>query len=186
MLTEQQLEKNKNFFLKTNEKYGIMTESLLDFLGEDFYIAPASTSSHMVGAYPGGLLQHLIRACKYAINVNDVMPENLKQDVSTIVKCTFLSQIGKVFSYVMNSDEWSIKHGKMYDYRDDTVRLRIGERSVYYALTYGVSLCETEFQSIVNMDKDSEDKMSQYYSEPLTYILKYGFEIATMEEKNNG
>ena len=62
MLTTKKIEQNKTTFIETNEKYGIMTKELLDFLGEDLFIAPSTSSLNMTGSYPGGLLQITIRA----------------------------------------------------------------------------------------------------------------------------
>lgn len=184
MLTIPQLEHNKAKFLESNEKYGIMTKELLDFLGDDLFTAPASSALSMVGCYPGGLLNHTIRACKHAIKVNEILPESLKQPIATIVKTVFLSQIGKVFMFCPSTNEWQIKQGKMYEFCDDAIRLRVGERSIYYATKHGVNLTEEEFQAILNLDKDDEDKMAKYFSTSLTSIIKWGFELAIMEEKN--
>jgi len=184
MLTIQQLEHNKSKFIETNEKYGIMTKELLDFLGDDLYTAPASTRLTMSGCYPGGLLNYMIRACKYSIKVNELLPETLKRPVPVIVKTVFLAQIGKVFMYCLTENEYNKKQGQMYDFCDDSIRLRVGERSAYYAINYGVKLTEEEYQAILNLDKDDEDKMARYFSSPLTSIIKWGFELATLEEKH--
>jgi hypothetical protein len=114
--------------------------------------------------------------------VNEILPDDLKQPVATIVKVAFLCQIGKVFMFKMK--EGGAQGGKMYDFNDEIVRLHIGERSAWYATRYGVKLTEEEYQAIVNMDKDEDDKMAKYFSTTLTQIIKYGFELAIMEEKN--
>lgn len=183
-LTIQQLEHNKAKFLETNEKYNIMTKDLLDFLGDDFYTAPASTSLTMVGCYPGGLLNYIITACKYAIKINQILPESIRQPQPSIVKTTFLCQIGKVFMFCLSTDDKVIKQGKIYEFCDESVRLRVGERSIYYATKYGVALTEEEFQAILNLDKDNDDKMAKYFSSSLASIIKWGFELAILEEKN--
>ena len=184
MLSAAKLEFNKKKFLETNQKYNIFTKELEDFLGEDFYTSPASSTLNMYGCYPGGLLHVLMKACKFSIQINDLLPEGVKQDVNSVVKSTFLSQIGKVFLYCPNKNDWQIKTGKLYDYCDDIVNFRVGEKSLYYALKYGVVLSETEAQAILNIDKENEDKMAKYYSESLTQIIKIGFDLAIMEEKN--
>lgn len=180
MLTITQLEKNQKRFKETNEKYGIFTPELEGFLGDDFYTAPFSSSTNMTGCYPGGLLHFLIRACTYAIKVNDILPVRLKQPVDLIVRVTFLSQIGKTFMFKLKENSGG---SQPYDFNNDMVRLHVGERSVYYALTHGVKLTELEIQAILNIDKDT-DKMAKYFSEPLTQVIKHGYALATMEEKD--
>jgi hypothetical protein len=184
MLTIAQLENNRKVFKETNQKYNIFTKELEEFLGDGFYTSPASSSLNMIGCYPGGLLHHIIKACKYTVKLNDILPDNLKQPVVSIVKVVFLCQIGKVFMFRSNENEFSVKSGKMYDFNDDIVRLHIGERSAYYALKYGVNLTEDEYQAILNIDKENDDKMARYFSTILSQIIKNGFELAIMEEKN--
>jgi hypothetical protein len=182
MLTIEQLEKNKAKFTETNQKYNIFTKELEEFLGDGFYTSPMSSSLNMIGCYPGGLLHHIIKACRYTLKINEILPDDLKQSVASIVKVAFLCQIGKVFMFKLN--DRPVQNGKMYDFNDDIVRLHIGERSAYYAIKCGVQLDETEYQAILNIDKESDDKMAKYFSSILSQIIKNGFELAVMEEKN--
>jgi hypothetical protein len=185
MITVEQLESNKKKFLETNSKYKIFTKELENFLGDDFYTAPATTTIDMYGCYPGGLLNTSLKACKYAIKINELLPENMREEVPTILKCVFLSQIGKVFLFCPNQNEWQRKTlGKMYEFCNDLVSLRVGERSVHYATKNGVELNEEEFQTVLNTDKESDDKMVKYHSSNLSNVIKLGFELAILEEKN--
>ena len=185
MLNKEQIEKNKLKLIETSEKYGVLTPSLLEFLGDDFFIAPASTTLDMYGAYPGGLVEHIFTASKYAVKVNDILPKTLQQEVPSILKCTILSQIGKVFLFKPNESEWHRKNlGKMYEFNDGLVSMRVGERSSYYCSKYGVNLTEEEYQTIVNSDKGDDDLQSKYHSTPLAQIVKQGFELAIFEQKH--
>ena len=57
--------KNREKFDKTNGVYNIFTEELLKFLGEDFFTAPASNMKSMYNAFPGGLIDHILKVTKY-------------------------------------------------------------------------------------------------------------------------
>jgi hypothetical protein len=185
MLTIQQLESNKKKFQDTNVKYQIFTPELEEFLGNDFYTAPATTTIEMYGCYPGGLLNHCMKAAKYAVQTNDLLPTKMKVEVSSIIKCVFLSQIGKVFMFKPNENDWQRKTlGKMYEFSDLPVSMKAGERAIFYSTNYGVKLTEEEYQSVLNSDKDSDDKMSKYHSTTLSNVIKIGFELAILEEKN--
>ena len=72
----------------------------------------------------------------------------------------------------------------MYEFKDDMVSMRVGERSAYYALSYGVTLTEEEFQSIVNYDKPDDDKQARWHSSTLGIILRQANDLAIIEEKN--
>lgn len=185
MLNKEQIEKNKSKLLETSEKYGVLSSSLLEFLGENLFVAPASTSLDMYGAYPGGLLEHIFIASKYAVKINSILPENLQQKVPSILKCTILSQIGKTFLFKPNESEWHrTKLGKMYEFNDELISMRVGERSAFYCLQHEIKLSEIEYQTIVNSDKGDDDLQSKYHSTPLAQIVKQGFELAIFEQKN--
>lgn len=187
MLTVKQLETNKAKFLETNEKYNIFSKELLEFLGEDFYTCPATSKLDMYGCYPGGLLSHLMKVAKYSVKINEILPDNLKQPVTTIIRTVFLSQIGKVFLFCPNQNDWEVKNlGKIYDFCNTEISMKASERSLYYIFKYGAELDEHEFQAILNLDKDPSDKMAKYFSEPLTQIIRQGIDLAIMEEKSHG
>lgn len=185
MISKDRIEKNKNKFLEVNETYKIFTKELEDFLGDDFYHCPASPSLDLYGAYPGGLLDHLLKVCKYTLLINDILPEKIRLEKNKIVKTVFLSQIGKVFLFKLNDSEWHrVNLGKMYKYQTEGMAaMKVGERSAYYAMNYGCKLEEDEYQAIINADKDSDDKMAKWYSSILTQLMKQGFELALIEEK---
>jgi len=176
--------KNKEKFLETVETYEIFTKDLLDFLGEDIITAPASTMKSLHNAFPGGLIDHILKTTKYSIGINKTLPSSLQVDPRSLIKVCFLHQIGKTFLYKWCESEWHRKNqGKMYEYNEELISMKIGERSAFYALKYGVKLTEEEYQSIVNYDKTDDDKQAKWYSGTLCTILKQANELAIIEEK---
>ncbi len=185
MINATQIESNKKKFIETNLKYKLFTSELMDFLGDDFFIAPATTSLDMYGCYPGGLLNHCFKAAKYSIKINELLPDYMKQETSSILKCVFLSQIGKTFMFKFNDNEWQKKTlGKMYDFTENEVTMKVGERSLHYAMKHGVLLTEEEFQTIINSEKEPDDKLTKYRSSNLSNVIRMGFELSIIEEKN--
>ena len=178
--------KNKQTFLEKNELYGILNKELLDYLGEDLLTAPASTMTSLHNAFPGGLIDHVLKTTKYAIGINKLLPDSMSVDAQSIVKVCFLHQIGKTFLYKWCESEWHRNNqGKMYEFNEELISMKIGERSVYYAMKYGIKLSEEEYQAIVNYDKPEDDKQSKWYGSTLSTILKQANELAIIEEKNN-
>jgi len=184
MANEKEINKNKRIFQQTNEKYHVFTNKLIEFLGESYYTAPASTMLSLHNAYEGGLLDHSIRVAKFASMLNELLPEKLKCSKESVIKVSFLSEIGKVFLYKKCESDWHIKNqGKIYEFADNVTSMRIGERSVYYALSNEVILTEEETQAILNFEKPDDDHMAKWHSSPLSKILKTAIEFAIMEEK---
>jgi len=178
--------KNKQTFLEKNELYDILSKELLDYLGEDLLTAPASTMKSLHNAFPGGLIDHVLKTTKYAIGINKLLPNNISVDAQSIVKVCFLHQIGKTFLYKWCESEWHRNNqGKMYDFNEELISMKVGERSVYYAMKYGIKLSEEEYQSIVNYDKPEDDKQSKWYGSTLSTILKQANELAIIEEKES-
>ena len=178
--------KNKETFLEKNTLYGVLNKELLEFLGEDLMTAPASTMKSLHNAFPGGLVDHILKTTKYAIGINKLLPQDMSVDAHSIVKVCFLHQIGKTFLYKWCESEWHRNNqGKMYEFNEDMTSMKIGERSVYYAMKNGVSLTEEEYQAIVNYDKSDDDKQAKWYGSTLSTILKQANELAIIEEKNN-
>lgn len=181
---KEKILKNKEKFDKTNETYNILSENLLEFLGEDLYSAPASNLESMYNAFPGGLIDYILTVTKYGINLNDILPESQRVDKKSIIKVCFLHQLGKVKLYKFCESEWHRKNqGKMYDFNEDLVSMRVGERSAYYSLRYGVELSDEEYQSILNYDKTDDDKQSKWYGSTLSTILRLANELAIIECK---
>ena len=181
---KEKILKNKEKFNKTNETYNILSEKLLEFLGEDLYSAPASNMESMYNAFPGGLIDYILTVTKYGINLNDILPESQRVDKKSIMRVCFLHQLGKVKLYKFCESEWHRKNqGKMYDFNEDLVSMRVGERSAYYSLRYGVELSDEEYQSILNYDKTDDDKQSKWYGSTLSTILRLANELAIIECK---
>lgn len=184
MLTEEKILHNKERFLTTNTKFGIFTPELIEFLGTDFFVAPYSTSSDTPGSYPGGLVNICFSAAGHAFKINDQLPKDMKYDISKILKSIFISQIGKVFLFKINDNEWQAKNqGKIYKFNDELISLRFSDRSILYANNHGVHIEEDVYQAIVSQDK-TDDMMLQYHSEPLSYLVKMGFELSILIEKH--
>jgi hypothetical protein len=182
---KEKILKNKEKFNKTNETYNILSENLLEFLGEDLYSAPASNIESMYNAFPGGLIEYILIVAKYGINLNDMLPVSQRVDKKSIMRVCFLHQLGKVKLYKFCESEWHRKNqGKMYDFNEDLVSMRVGERSAYYSLRYGVDLSDEEYQSILNYDKTDDDKQSKWYGSTLSTILRLANELAIIECKN--
>ena len=72
----------------------------------------------------------------------------------------------------------------MYKFNENLIAMKIGERSVYYATQHGISFTETEYQAIMNFDKDLTDKQAMWFSEPMSIILRTANDLAMLDDKN--
>lgn len=183
-LTKDKITKNAKKYFDTGNKYGFMTDKLMEFLGADFIGAPASTRTSMHNAYEGGLIEHLLKVTKYAVSLKDIVPNGDSIELKSLIKVCCLHQIGKAKLYKAHTSDWHIRKGIMYDFNDELVSMRVGERSAYYAITNGVKFTEEEYQAIVNYDKDGDDKQAKWHTNTLGVILRQANELAILEAKS--
>jgi hypothetical protein len=182
-LTKEKIIKNTEKYFTTAKSKGFMPESLMTFLGEDFIKAPATTLTEYFNAFEGGLISHLLTVTKYAIGVNNSLPENERVDQDSLIKVCLLHQIGKAKMFVPETSEWHrTNQGKMYNFAKDNVSMRVGERSVFYALSHGVQLSDVEVAAILSHDK-TDDKMAEFHNTRLGYLLKIGNTLAILNEQ---
>jgi len=181
-LTQEQIKKNKAIFLKINAEHQIIPDSLVEFLGEGFFNAPASTATSLHNACMGGLVDDLLTVAKYANKINAILPPHLQQPAISVHRVSLLSGIGKTFIYTPNTNEYGVKNGKIYEFAPNTVAMRVGERSAYYAMQH-MKLTEEEYQALINYDKPDEDLQVKWFGSPLTTILKQAVELAVIDEK---
>jgi hypothetical protein len=182
MISPEKVKENASGYFERGLKYGYLTNELIDFLGTDIISAPSSTSSIFTNAFEGGLIDHMLKVTKYALVANDALPESKRVDKTSLIKVCCLHQIGKAKLFIATTEDWKVKKGIGYEFNNDLVAMRVGERSLYYALTNGVKLNEIEAQALLNYDK-YDDKQAANFSDTLTELLKVGNILATIVEK---
>ncbi len=189
MIPIEIIEKNKKSYYSAVKGYNICRMDFIDKMADmGLFDAPASTMLSLHNAFPGGLVDHLLRVASYAVKINETLPEGLKQTKESVIRVSLLHGIGKVGLYTPCKSEWHIKNqGKMYEFNENLTSMTVGERSVYYMMSNENAdmLNEFEYQAILNYDKDASDKMSEWHTSPLGVILKMAIKLAIMEEKSN-
>ncbi len=184
-LTQEKILANTKKYFDTATKLGFMNNELMTFLGESFIKAPASSMNDFHNAFEGGLIDHLLRVTKYAVLINKSLPDDEKVNETSLVKVCLLHQIGKAHLYVPCTSQWHReKQGKMYEFNSELTSMRVDERSVYYALSNGISLTEEEYSAIIFFSK-TDDKMSEYHNSMLGDLLKMGSTLAIKNEQKN-
>lgn len=182
-LEQDKIVANTKKYFETTTKLGCMNDELMTFLGEEFIKAPASTLTSLHNSFEGGLIEHLLKVTSYAVRINDSLPKDEQVDKNVLIKVCLLHQIGKAKLYTPCESKWHRENqGKMYEFNENLVSMRIGERSAYYAISHGVTLTEEEFSGIINFDK-VEDKMSVYHNSMIGDLLKMGSILAIKNEQ---
>ena len=182
-LEKEKIVENAKKYFDTATKLGFMNESLMTFLGQAFIAAPASNLEQFNNAFEGGLIAHLLNTAKYAVLINKSLPADEQVNQNSLVKVCLLHQIGKANLFIPCTSEWHRKNqGKMYEFNEDLTSMRVGERSIYYAVSHGITLTEDEYVAISNFDK-VDDKMAELHNSMVGDLLKMGSLLAIKNEK---
>jgi hypothetical protein len=185
VLEKDKIIANTKKYFDTANKNGFMTEELMKFLGEDFIKAPATNTKGQYNCFEGGLIEHLLRVAFYAVKFNNALPDNEKVDQTSLLKVCLLHQIGRARLFVPCDSEWHrTNQGKLYEYNDSIVSMRVSDRSIYYAMSHGITFTEEEYIAINNYDKP-EDKMAEFFNSTLGELLKMGNTFAIKHSKKN-
>ena len=131
-----------------NDNLGI----LLNTMGERLVICPASPKQGQVGAYPGGLIEHMLE-------VTNVMRKlcaslSLELDIDTILKVGLLHDIGKVgdlesdYFIEQDSDWHREKLGQLYKFNENLNKMSVSHRTLYLLQHFGVNLTKEEWLAI--------------------------------------
>jgi hypothetical protein len=180
VLEQDKIVANTKKYFATATKLGFMNDEFMSFLGEDFIKAPASTSTRYNNAFEGGLIDHLLNVTKYAVLINDSLPVDEQVDKNSLVKVCLLHQIGKAFLF--SPITWKSNTGVKYDFNEDTISMRVSERSINYIFKHGITLTDEEYAAILNFDK-VDDKMAEHHNTMLGDLLKMGSILAIKHEK---
>jgi hypothetical protein len=185
-LTEEKIKANLKKYIDTatSDKFGFMTPDLRELLSDvDFVKAPASTMTKLHNAFEGGLIDHIIRVMRYAYSINSSLLGEMQIPLGSLIKVVYLHQIGKMKLYVPNPSKWHRENlGKMYEFNEDLASMKVGERSVLYALQCGVQLTDDEFVAIIHHDK-TDDAMAEWHNSVVGEVLKASIKLAIIEEK---
>lgn len=189
---------HKDIILKnyTNYKNGLIriigeepTEKLVEAVGGDEAIMEASYSNlaDSGSAFDGSFVKNVIRMTKYAIQINELLPEDIRAEKASITKVCLLNQIAKVVMLSKNENNWEVvNRGMIYRYNKLEGALRTGERSIMLAMNAGVTFNESEFEAMGILDRNSEDdNYKKYFSSTLSVVVRQAAELITHINKTN-
>lgn len=184
MLTKEKILKNAKKFNDTGIKYEVINDDLINILGQEFITAPCTTKTNLYGAYDGGLINHILNTTKYALKINETLPESKQVNTSNIIRVCLIHQIGKAKMYSEQTSQWhKDNRGEMYIFNEKLLAMSTAERSIYYTLKSGINLTEDEVFAIYNYNTDFAQRPMSTLGEKLAALLRTANMVAILEEK---
>lgn len=199
-LAPEDIAANFDKFRSLCEKLGERSPAALamvDVLGEQLALCPASSRKDFHSAYPGGLVEHSLRVLSNAMKLTKAYGWQVPKE-SLIVSCLF-HDIGKVGLanddgtvtdyYVPQDSDWHReKLGEFYKHNKEMQYMSTPQRSVHMCQAFGLKLKMDEYLSILLNDGFVLDENKPYClkTSPLVFITMTADYISTMQEKVGG
>src|SRR5210317_2614614 len=131
--------------------------SMIDTLGENYVMAPASGKSWYHSAFAGGYVDHVNRVVEYAGKQSRLYQEmggNVDYTEEELVFAALFHDLGKIGNgdqpnYIPQTDKWrQDKLSEMYTFNPDLDFMLIPDRSLFILQKFGIKVGQKEFLDI--------------------------------------
>lgn len=175
-LSAEEIQKNYNTFISCIEstlspERQEKVKAMLEDLGEEMALAPASGKNWYHGAYAGGYIVHVLKVVKAAIKVKNLF-ESLGGKVDftdeELIFSALFHDLGKVGdvgkpNYLVQDSDWHRKNqGSMFKNNSELDFMLIPDRSLYLLQKYGITLTQKEYLAIMLHDGLFEETNKPY------------------------
>ena len=162
MLEAEQIGKNYEKHLKIIDHYlpserAIKVKAMLDHLGENYIMSPASGKTWYHNAFPGGYVDHVNRVVQFAIKQKDIYAEmggTIDFTDEQLVFAALFHDLGKMGdgeapNYIPQTDKWrQDKLSEKYTFNPDLQFMLITDRSLFILQKFGITVDQKEFLGI--------------------------------------
>ena len=196
-LTPEQIQSNFELFRNLCSKTGDRSETIVamvDVMGEELALCPASGRVDYHNAFPGGLVEHSIRVLNNANKLVKTYGWSIKKE-SLIIGSLFhdLGKVGmkvdgKLQPYsVSQESEWHRNQlCEMYKHNENLTYMSVPQRGVYLLQSYNIPVERDEYLAILLNDGWVLQENKAYcLKEPIlaTVVMTADY-ISTYQEKN--
>lgn len=187
---------NANFALwqKKLQEYGCFSQEMMNDLGEKIKVAPFCMSTKNGMAYEGALLETVLyRLCSIASLINENvfgmksksgvhMHPHIYVNNRMLMRVLLLQHIAKAVMFTPEVEEWKKRRGDLYMFNDAEMKttMKLGQRSAFLCMKYGIELCEEEFEAIHAIDKTDDGVVNSFVS-PLAWLVKVANQVVAIE-----
>lgn len=177
------MNKNVEIYFQKLEQCGVSSdvcEVIKEKLGPVLFDASYGMKSVDGMAYEGSMIEiALKKLAVFAVNLNNLYPEEIRVDVKSIVKVCLLQHISKALRYIKSSDTWRINNlGEIYTFNSENMpAIGFGLHSMLLAIDCGVTFTPFEAEAMTIIDRKEDDAQAKYYSSLLTNIVKQANEM---------
>ena len=163
---------------------------LLETLDERLVLCPASPRENQYGAYPGGMVEHVLQVTSNMRNLATAYDADVP--IASILSVGLLHDIGKVGSleedyFVEQDSDWHReKLGQMYKYNEDLNKMSISHRTLWLLQHFGITLTNDEWLAI-QLAQGSHFEENRFYvghESTLAMLLQQAKAMTIHQAKN--
>lgn len=186
IMTEELKQHNFSLFLKKLTELGIDTTQLQECLGEQIKNATFAFNSDSMLCGDGTLISTILKILTpFAVKLNNLYPEEMRVNQSTLVKVCLLHQIAKAVRLVPNDNLWEVeKRGLAYKYNPNQPSIKTGLHSLVLAQNFGITFNEEEAEAMTVNDRLVTDEQAKWHSSLLASIVRQASEMTYMQDNN--
>ena len=176
-LTAEELEQNYNQFLNVIDKCISSPRkekvlAMLEEIGGDMAVAPASGKNWYHGAYTGGYIVHVLKVVTAAMKAKKLFESiggNVDFTDEELIFSALFHDLGKVGNgeqpnYLPQDSDWHRKNqGSMYKNNPDIDFMLVPDRSLYMLQKYGIQVNQKEYIAILVHDGLYEETNKPYF-----------------------
>lgn len=182
-MTIEVKQKNFDLFIRKLNQIGIETDGLVSEFGEMIQNGTFTLNGTSEVCGDGTLIEIILKVLTpYAVNLNNLFPEEKRVDQNTLVKVCLLHQIAKAIRIIPNDNQWEIeKRGLLYKYDSNQPSIRTGLHSLIIAQKCGINFSAEEAEAMTINDRDLTDEQSRWHSSILASIVRQASEMTYLQ-----
>ena len=164
--------------------------NLLEALGQRLILCPASPKESQYGAYPGGMIEHVLQVASNMRNLAKAFSADVP--VASILKVALLHDLGKVGNleedyFIEQDSDWHReKLGQMYKYNESLNKMSVSHRTLWLLQSFGTELSHDEWLA-VQLAQGSHFEENRFYvgHEPTLAMLLQQAKAMTIHQVKN-
>ena len=191
MLSIEKINSNFILWIERLQKYNCYSQRLIDDMGDLIKNASFSLTENSGSAYQGSMIDVVLNnLCRLGYELNEncfgyqnnkIKHKHLYVNQNMLMRVLLLQHIAKAEMFVIQNNQWKAKNGYIYDFNGELkTSLKLGERSIFLCMKYGIELNEEEYEAMRIIDKD-EDKTNSF-TQPLCSIVKIANQLTAIEK----
>ena len=190
-LTEEKRNINFTLWVKKLKDYNCYSETLVNELGDKLTNGTFNINEANGGCYEGSLIEIILNnLCTLGYHINELAlglnSRNklnhpfLSVNKEMLMRVLLLQHISKAEYFIPQTENWKKNKGFLFDFNGELEsQLKLGERSAFLCMKYGIQLSELEFEAMTIIDKD--EKSFNSHQNPLALLVKMINQMVSVE-----